>query len=114
MHKMFPSACMSLASTTFHVTSGWLALALYFLICAAAIKLGGRRKGNAMAVYLAAAVLSAALLIFYGMGAAIYPARHAFYAVCIAVGSAAIAYGMLLIRDDRVAKAGKIKEDGAK
>ena len=111
---LFPSACMSLASTTFHVTSGWLALALYFLICVAAIKLGGRRKGNAMAVYLAAAVLSAALLIFYGMGAAIYPARHAFYAVCIAVGSAAIAYGMLLIRDDRVAKAGKTKEDGAK
>ena len=111
---LFPSACLSLASTTFNVTSGWMALALYFLICAAAIKLGGRRKGNAIAVYLAAAVLSAALLIFYGIGTAINPARHAFYAVCIAVGSAAIAYGTLLIWDGWVAKAGKTKEDGAK
>ena len=111
---LFPAACLSLSSTTANVMSGWMALALYFLICAAAIELGGRRKGNAMAVYLAAAVLSAALLTFYGMGVAIAPARDAFYAVCIAVGSAAIAYGTLLIRDGRVAKAGKTKGDGAK
>ena len=111
---LFPAACLSLSGITANVMSGWMALALYFLICATAIKLGGRRKGNTMVVYLSAAVLSAALLIFYGIGTAIDPARDAFHAVCIAVGSAAIAYGTLLIRDGRVAKAGKTKGDGAK